>query len=154
MTGDCFAGAMPLRRRIGKREKRAGMPGRERARRQVGANLLRQLQEPHEVGDRAAILAHRGCNLLLCQRELVDETLIRQGLIDWIETFALKVLDKGQLEQLLVTVRHISDDDRDALKPRSLRCAPAALTRNDSVCGPRASYEDRLNDAVGFDRRG
>ena len=112
---------MPLRRGVGKRQQRAGMPGRERAGRQIGANLLGQFQQPHEVGDRTAVLADSRGDLLLRQRELVGEPLIRQRLVDRIESFALKVLDQRELEQLLVTVGDIADDDRNACRPA--RCA-------------------------------
>ena len=130
------------------------MSRRERARREIGSDLFRQLQQSHEVGDRAAVFSNGRGDLFLRQREIVGEPLIRQRFIDRIEAFSLKVLDERELEKLFVAVGNFPDNDWDTSQPRSLRRAPSPLASNDSIGGARAANQDRLNDAVGFYRRG
>ena len=107
-----FAGRLSLRRRVGQRQQRASVPGRQSPGCKIAANFLRQSEQAHEVRDRTAILADCCRDLILRQREVFSETLIRERFIDRVQVLALKILDQSELEQLLVTLRDISDDDR------------------------------------------
>ena len=68
---DDVAGDPQLRLLVGEREQRARVAHRQRVRRDAGANLLRQPEQPHEVGDRRAVLADRVGDLFLGQVEFI-----------------------------------------------------------------------------------
>ena len=84
-------------------EQRARMAHRQAPARDFGAHFLRQLQQPHVVGDRRSILADRGGDFFLRHVEFAAQLLVRGGLIDGIQVFALDVLDERHLEQLRVS---------------------------------------------------
>ena len=111
---------MTLRRRVGQRKQRAGMPHRQGAGGEVGAHLVRKPEQAHEVRDRTAILPHRGCDLVLREAELVCEPPVRERLVNRIEVLALDVLDEGELQQLLA-ILDVADDDRDLMQAGTLR---------------------------------
>ena len=131
------------------------MPHRQPAARDFGAHFLRQLQQPHVVGDRRSILADGLGNFFLRHVEVGAQLLVRGGLIDGIEIFALDVFDERHLEQLRVSSSgHLLDDDRYPRQTRALRGAPAALAGDDAIAIGDLADHDRLNDAVGPDGLG
>src|SRR6185503_14027320 len=76
---------------------------------------------------------------------------IRQRLVHRVQVLALDVLDERQLEQLL-PVGDIANHHWDLVQAGSLRRTPAPFAGDDAVRRSRATYEDRLNDAVRLDR--
>ena len=111
---------------LGQRQQRTRVAHRQRARREVRAHFVGQLQQPQEVGDRAAVLADGRGDLVLRQPELVRQPLIGQRLVDRVQVLALDVLDERQLEQLTALSRR---------RRRARRPAPSAGRR----AAPRAS---------------
>ena len=88
---------------------------------------------------------------------LLQEALVAFGDLDRVEVGALEVLDERELERL--RRRDVFDDDRDVVKSRALRCAPAALAgdeleANFARVGRSSDLadDDRLDDAVLADR--
>ena len=108
-----------------------------------------QLEQPERVGDARPVPADALADLLLCQPELLDEPSIALGLLEGVEVGALEVLDQGQLEGL--GRRDVTDHGRDLVQARELRGPPAALAGDESVVGPVAPHEHRLDDALGPD---
>ena len=84
---------------------------------------------------------------LLRQPELVDQPLVRGGLLERPEVGALEVLDEGALERdALLDVLH---DDRHLVQPGALRRAPPPLAGDQEVAAVRARPDDeRHDDAV------
>ena len=61
------------------------------------------------------------------------------GLLNWIQIFALKILDQGHLECHLVG--HVANDYWNTTQSGALRCAPASFTRNELMaCTDLANY--------------
>ena len=87
----------------------------------------RELQDAQTVRDRGPALADPASDVVVREFEVLDELLIRRGLLERIECLALHVLDDRLLEGERV-VGH-SDDRGDALEPDLARRAPPALAR-------------------------
>ena len=125
---DHFARGVTLRRRVGQRQQRACVSHRQRARGKVGAHFVGQLQQPHEVGDRAPVLPDGCGNLVLGQTELVSQPPIRQRLVHRVQVLALDVLDERQLEQLL-PVGDVANHDRNLVQARHAARHASAVRR-------------------------
>ena len=115
--------------RIGHADQRAGMAGRQLARRDVGLHLRRQLGQPHHVGDMAAALADDLGDVFLAAFELVGQRVIALRLFHRVEVFALDVLDDRDLER--VAVADVDRHDRHLVQAGDLRGAPAAFAGDD-----------------------
>ena len=94
--------------RIGCRDQRARMAGRQRAVDQHVADHVRQLEQPQRVGDMAAALADDLAEIGLRIVVLVDQLLVAQRLFDRIEVGALDVLDDREFERRPVV--DVADD--------------------------------------------
>lgn len=68
---------------------------------------------------------------LLGMAKFLDEALIGLGLLDRIEILALDIFQQGNLQRLAIAI--VADDDGHFVQPRTLRCAPAALARDDLI---------------------
>src|SRR6266496_615186 len=84
---------------------------------------------------------------------------IRDLYVTGVQTCALPisldVLDERHLEnRAFVSGRDVADRDRHAEKSGELRGAPPAFAGDDVEPVAGAANDDRLNDAVGFDRVG
>ena len=115
--------------RIGHADQRAGMAGRQLARRDVGLHLVRQLRQPHHVGDMAAALADDFRDVVLAAFELVGQRVIALRLFHRIEVFALHVFDDRDFQR--VAVADVDRHDRHFMQPGDLRGAPAPLAGDD-----------------------
>src|SRR5262245_5660538 len=109
------------------------MSGRKRPRGEIATHLLRQLEEPHEVCDRASILADRRGDLVLRERELGGETLIGERFVDRVEPFTLEVLDERELEERFIAGRHVTNDDGHRAESGTLRGSPASFAGDDVI---------------------
>ena len=116
-------------------------------------DLIGQLEQPLEVGDRRAILADRGRNPFLGQVELVGETPVGKRLLNRVQILALDVFDQRHFEQrLLGAWRDVAHHHRHAQQPGDFRGAPAAFAGDDLESIADLAHHDRLDDAVGADR--
>ena len=126
------------------------MTHRQTARGHLGAHFVGQLQQTKAVRDRRSVLADLDGDVFLSEPELVGEPLIRQGLFDGVEIFALDILDERHLEPALrVRGSDVLDDDGDFLEVGAFGGAPAPLSGDDLVAaGFDAAHDDRLNHPV------
>src|SRR6266851_10042962 len=115
------------RRRIGRTQERAGMPGRQHALFKTAPHRRRQRQEAQRVGDMAAALADGFGNAGLAVAEFAGEAAIGLGLFERREVFALQILDKRDFERFRIA--ELPDDDWDLVQANPLRGAPSALGR-------------------------
>ena len=89
-------------------------------------------------------------DVFLPQAEFAREPRKGFRLFDRIEILALEVLDERELEDVLVG--RLADDDRRIGDLAALRGAPAAFAGDDlEFVGPPPD-DERLDDAVDFDR--
>lgn len=80
----------------------------------------------------------------------LEERLVPQGFIEFVDVLALQVLNDSQLQSFDVTEVH--DAGRNAVFPGCLRGPPAPLPTNDLIAVCRyGADEDRLQDAVRLD---
>jgi hypothetical protein len=100
-------------------DQHARVTGAELAGGDVGLHLLRQLQEPHHVGDVAAALADDLGDVVLRMVELGGQHLIAGRFLQRVEIGALHVLDDGKFERL--GIGHVEHDHRHLVQPA--RCA-------------------------------
>ncbi len=108
-----------------------------------------ELQQADCVGDGRAAAADAAADLLLGEREALDQHLVGGGLFQRVEVGALHVLDQGPLEQLLG--RSLAHDDGHFVQLGDLGGAPAPFACNQPVlAGLIAAVGDdqRLQDAV------
>ena len=135
------------------REQRPGMAHRERAGRDVPAHFLGKLEQPQEIRDRRAILSDGLSDLFLCQQKLVGQTPVGERFIDGVQVFALDVFDERHLEERsIIARRDLPDHDRNFQETGLLRGAPTPLAGDDLKSFADVPDDDRLNDAVRFDR--
>jgi hypothetical protein len=138
--GDDAAGGGLDRRRLLEAEQRAGVAHRQPAILDHRADRLRQLEQADRVGHRRAILADPVGDLVGGQRELLDQPLVGQGLLDRVQVGALEVLDQRALEGLARCRRPGSPPGRRGVPARcaarqrrspAIRCSrrPAAAAR-------------------------
>jgi hypothetical protein len=99
-----------------------------------GADAVGQLEQADRVGHRRAILADPVGDLVGGQRELLDQPLVGQGLLDRVQVGALEVLDQRALEGLARV--DVLDHHRDVVaSPRA--APPATAARRRSGCSRR-----------------
>ena len=125
----------------------------ERAVLQAPLDRRRELQQPQRVRDRRPALADTGRDLVVGEREILDQLLIRGGFLERVQLLALDVLDDGVLQH-----RGVVGDPhhgRDRLEPDPPRRAPAALAGDQLVAAAlRGPDEHGLEDADLADRVG
>src|SRR5580700_7955948 len=109
-------------------------------------DFLRELQEAYYVGDRSTVFSGTAADFLMREAEFAAETLVGVGGFDWIEVFALNILDEGKLEH--PRIRDILDDDGHLSDTGELRGAPSTLPSNDLVAFLVLADDDGLNNAV------
>ena len=128
-------------------------PMRMRAVLQAALDRRRELEQPQRVGDRRAALADPGRDLVVREREVLDQLLVRGRFLERVQLLALDVLDDGVLEHRGVVGD--AHDRRDGLQPDPPRRAPAALARDQLVAAALGrAHENRLQDADLADRVG
>jgi hypothetical protein len=87
--------------------------------------------------------------------EVLQELLVRGGLLQRVELLAVEVLHEGVTEH--VVVAGIADDGRDDVQPGDLGGAQAALAHDELVVVLRVgdlAYDDRLEESHDADRLG
>src|SRR5207237_5090395 len=87
------AGQLLLESSVRGAEEGAGMSHSQRPLLQVPLARRRQLQEPERVRDRRSALADPARDLVMGEREVLDQLLVRGGFLERIELLALHVLD-------------------------------------------------------------
>src|SRR5439155_14512442 len=92
---------------------------------------------------------------LLREMKLVDQAAVRLRFLDRIQVLALDVLDERHLEQrALLSRSYFADDDRHALQAGEQGGPPTAFAGDDLESIIEPADDDRLDDAVRFDRPG
>ena len=114
-----------------------------------GENLVGELEQAEEVGDRGAVLAGALGHLLLGEAEIAGEALVGAGLLDRVEVLALEVLDDGDLHRLLVG--DLADDGGDGGFAGALGGEPAALAGDELEASGVLADGDGLDDAGDLD---
>ena len=109
-----------------------------------------EFQQADSIGDRGSIFSGALGNLFLGEPEFVDKTLKRVSLFDRVEIFTLQILDQGHFQGEFFG--HVAKNDRNVVKIRPLRCAPAAFTGNQLVSIGYFADDQRLDDSAGLDR--
>ena len=125
------ASQLLLQRAIGRAEQRPGVTGAEPA---VGQQVLdprRQRHQPQRVGDRRAALADPVGDLLVGQVEVLDQLLVRGGLLERRQILAVQVLDERPLDQAEIV--GVADDRRDDGQAGTPRRTPAAFAGDELV---------------------
>ena len=125
----------------------------ERAVLQRALDRRRQLQQPQRVGDRGPALADPGRDLVVGEREVLDELLVGGGLLERVELLAVDVLDERLLERGGVVGRRGRAPGSSGARPGGPR-ASAARRRSARSRRRRRAHEDRLEHADLADRLG
>ncbi len=135
---------------VGDGEQRAGVSERDRAVADESPDAIRQLQYAQEVGDGRAVLADGIGDLLLGERELVDEALVSERLVQGVEVGALEVLDQGEREHFAIVER--LDDGRDLGPAEAGGGAKASLAGDEFEAACRNGADgDGLEEPAGAD---
>jgi hypothetical protein len=113
---------------------------------------LIEFQETHRVCDGGAIFSGALSDFLLREVKFLCEALEGAGLLDRVEIFALKVLNKRHLERLFFG--HVTHNDGNTLDRSALRGTPAALACNQLVTIVDSANDERLHDTTRDDRAG
>ena len=85
------------------------------------------------------------------QAEALAQAAIRLRFFDRVEIGALKILDQGELQHLLVAI-DLSHHDRHFGQAGALRSAPATLAGDDHEALAVRRHDERLHYALGADR--
>ena len=93
VLGDGPLGELLLERAVGRAEQRAGVAHRSVPLLEEPLDRRRELQEPQGVRDRGAALADPGRDVVVGEREVLDELLVGRRLLERVELLALDVLD-------------------------------------------------------------
>ena len=117
---------------------------------QVPLDRRRELEQPQGVRDRRPALADPGRDVVVGEREVLDELLIGRGFFERVQLLALDVLDDRLLEHRRVVGG--AHDRGDRLEPDPARRAPAALARDQLEAVAAGAHEDRLEHADLADR--
>ena len=119
-------------------------------------DFARQVQQAHQVRDRAATAPHAPRHFRLRKAERVHQFAVGLRLFQRVQVRALDVLDQRQRQHLL-GVRFLDDHRRGGQAGR-LRRAPAPLARDQVIDGGAvvlgASNDQGLQDTVLADRVG
>jgi len=113
---------------------------------EVALNIGVEIEEAHRVGDGCARLADAGGNFLLFQGEFLGKADVASSFFNWVEVFALEVLDESHLED--ITVGGSALDDRDCGEAEFFGCPPTAFTGNEFVFPINKTGDERLDDTV------
>ena len=135
------------------RQKHLRVADGKKLRRDELLDLFRQFQEARRVRDGRTALADLLGDLGLRQVEPVLKRTVRDGLLNRVQVFALKVLRRRHDRRRLV----VGLDERDAnlRPPRELRRAEATLARDQLIAALRvATHGRRLNEPVVLQRLG
>ena len=100
----------------------------------------------------ARLLPDPARDLVVGQAEVLDELLVRGGLLERVELVAVEVLDERLLERGGVV--GLADQRRDRLEADPPGRPPAALTRDQLVAVAHRAHEHRLEHADLADRVG
>ena len=137
----------------GQSDQRPRMAGAERTARHRRLKCGTSTQQPHRLGNRDAVSAEPGRDLLLGQVELVGEEADARRLFNRVQVLPLQVLDQAE-DQPSCLVRLIAHQRRHPLQPRQARRAPATLSRQQLVTVGQPAHEHRLQQPVQPDRVG
>ena len=152
VLGDGAPRELLLERAVGGAEQRTGVAHAERAFLHVALDRRRQLQQAQRVRDRRPALADAGRDLVVREREVLDQLLIRRGFLERVQLLALDVLDDRVLEHRGVVGD--PDDGGKRLQPDPAGRAPAALARDELVAVVPLAHEHGLEHADLADRLG
>ena len=122
------------------------MPGCDTAILKEVLERLLELEETQSVGHCGAVFAGAIGNVFLRKLEFGHQALKGARLLNWVEVFALDVLNQRNLERL--RFGNVADDSRNPRQGSALGGAPAALPRNELVASLVASHDQRLDDAI------
>src|SRR5262245_7740150 len=111
--------------------------------------LLRKIEQSHEVGDRGTIQTDSLGDFLLCSAELDHEQLEAVRFLDGVQVLTLQVLNDAEDRRVLV--RDLTYEDRDLAQAGELSCSPTPLPRDDLQTITHASDEDGLKDPTRSD---
>src|SRR5690606_4829574 len=116
-----------LLHRLGVRqpEQRAGVPRGEHPRRDAALDRRGEAQEAQGVGDLGPRAVDALCELLLGAAEVVEQLLVRGGLLERVELRAVQVLQQGVAQQ--VGVVRLADVRGHFRESCGFRRTPAAL---------------------------
>ena len=148
LVGELFA---PFRRRH--RKDGAGMTGRDLALEEHLLGVFGKLEQAQGVGDRRAALRHSARNFGLGEVLALHEAFVAVGFLDRVQIGTLDVLDKGELEGLIVLdVLHAHGH---LLQAREFAGLPTALAGNDLIgAAVHLAHKDGLQQAFLLDRFG
>jgi len=135
-----------LIRRVFQRQQRAGVSCGDLLVDQRLPGGFGKLQQPDGVGDRGAVLADAGGDLLLRKGKPVEQGLIGIRLLDRIQCLPLEVFNQGKFRQ--IPIFRLADDDGDLFQAGRLCRPPAPLAGNDLISVVRFPDDDRLDDAA------
>ena len=110
------------------------MPGGNFPFHQKFSGSLCELQQTKRIRNSCATLADLVRHFFLCQTIVPNQHLICHSLFDRIQIRALHIFNDGNFRYLLRAV--ISDQHRNFLEPRCLRCAISSLT-GDNLISPQ-----------------
>ena len=94
-------------------------------------DVVRQLQKPHCIRDRGAVLADLFAEVLLRILKLLYQKLVCLTFLYRIEIFPLDILDKGYLQ--LLVVGDIANNGGNLLKARQFGRSPSPLPCHDFI---------------------
>jgi hypothetical protein len=118
---------------------------------QQRADRIRQFEQAQQVRHCRARPANRLGSVLVGQRELVDQSRQRHGLLERVEVFALDVLDQRHRDHRAVV--DVAQHHRHVVEAGLHRRAPAALAGDDLELVARdLARDDRLDHALRLDR--
>ena len=117
-----------------------------------GLELGREPEQAQGVGDDHSALADPVGGVLLGQLKLLNQLGKALGFLDWIEVFALEILDQREFEGGAVV--GFADDHGDLGQADELGGAPAAFPGDEFVAVFRGSDDEGLDDAAFPDRIG
>ena len=107
------------------------MPGGNFSFHQQFSGTLCELQQTKRIRNGRAALTDLVRHFFLCQTIVPNQHLIRHRLFNRIQIRALHIFDDGNFRHLLRAV--ISDQHRNFLETRCLRCAISSLTGNNLI---------------------
>ena len=115
------------------------------------AHVAVERQQSQQVRHRRARAPHPPGQLLMRHAELVDQTLQRPRLLQWIEVLTLYVLDQRNYDCRLV--RDLAHHRRHSIQPGQLCRPPAALARDNLIVAAlQLAHDDGLHHALGPNR--
>ena len=112
---------------------------------EVNLHFRIEFHQAHCVCDGGPALANAPSNIILGKMEFLGKSIVRRGFLNWIKPFTLEVLNKCQLQDLLIG--GLADNDRNLGESDFLRGAESTLSCDEFVFSSCKSDDQGLNDS-------